>query len=139
MIVVAKLGKPYTDAERISFIVNYNHQLGYQINETENELQALGFDDDELKEQKISEVRSIRDNYLKIYVDDRAKSPFMWDEVSEEEKTLIGEYRKYLLDYTEQENWYEQNPLMFDEWKDVLSTTEQVKTMGDVYGTNTSV
>lgn len=139
MIVVAKLEKPYTDAERISFIVNYNHQLGYQINETENELQALGFDDDERKEQKISEVRAIRDNYLKIYVDDRARSPFMWDEVPEEEKALIGEYRKYLLDYTEQENWYERNPLTFEEWKEELNTTEQVKTMGDVYGTNTSV
>ena len=137
MIVVAKLEKPYTDAERISFIVNYNHQLGYQINETENELQALGFDDDERKEQKISEVRAIRDNYLKIYVDDRAKSPFMWDEIPEEEKALIGEYRKYLLDYTKQENWYEHNPLMFEEWKESqtpITEEPHVPTMGEVYG-----
>lgn len=119
MIVVAKLEKPYTESKRVEFIVNYNHQLGYQINETDTGLEALGFDDDERKEQKISEVRSIRDNYLKIYVDDRAKSPFMWDEIPEEEKALIGEYRKYLLDYPEQENWWESNPLTFEEWKGI--------------------
>lgn len=64
MIVVASLKKPYSDADRISFIVNYNHQLGYKINETENELQALGYDDDERKEQKAVEARAERDRRI---------------------------------------------------------------------------
>ena len=68
-------------------------------------------------EQKKAEVRSVRNQYLKQYVDDRAKSPFMWNEVTEEEKALIGEYRKYLMDYPETEGWWEQNPLTFEEWK----------------------
>lgn len=68
-------------------------------------------------EQKKAEVRAVRDQYLKQYVDDRAKSPFMWNEVSEEEKALIGEYRKYLMNYPETENWYEHNPLTFEDWK----------------------
>ena len=68
-------------------------------------------------EQKKAEVRAVRNQYLKQYVDDRAKSPFMWNEVSEEEKALIGEYRKYLMDYPETEGWWEQNPLTFEEWK----------------------
>lgn len=67
-------------------------------------------------EQKKDEVRAIRNQYLKQYVDDRAKSPFMWNEVTEEEKALIGEYRKYLMDYPETEGWYEHNPLTFEEW-----------------------
>lgn len=37
-------------------------------------------------EQKKAEVRAVRNQYLKQYVDDRAKSPFMWNEVTEEEK-----------------------------------------------------
>lgn len=61
-------------------------------------------------------VRQVRDFYLIQYVDNRAKSPFQWDEVSEEEKAVIGEYRMYLLDYTETENWWLQNPLTYDEW-----------------------
>lgn len=64
MIVIAKLEKPYKDSERISFIVNYNHQLGYQINETEDALEALGYDDDERKEQKAAEVRAERDSRI---------------------------------------------------------------------------
>lgn len=71
-------------------------------------------------EQREAEVRAIRNQYLKQYVDDRAKSPFMWDEVPEEEKTLIGEYRKYLMNYTETEGWYEQPPKDFSTWKEML-------------------
>lgn len=35
---------------------------------------------------------------------------------TEEEKTKYAEYRKYLRDYTESENWWLQNPLTYDEW-----------------------
>ena len=49
MEIKAKLQKPFTDIERMSFVVSYNHQLGYEINETETELQALGYTEDELE------------------------------------------------------------------------------------------
>ena len=70
-------------------------------------------------EQKKDDVRAFRNQYLKQYVDDRAKSPFMWNEVPEEEKTLIGEYRKYLMDYPETEGWWEHSPMNFEEWKEL--------------------
>ena len=85
---------------------------------------------DEAIEQKKAEVRAVRNQYLKQYVDDRAKSPFMWNEVTEEEKALIGEYRKYLMDYPETEGWYEHNPLTFEEWKQA-SELEQIVASGD--------
>jgi hypothetical protein len=69
----------------------------------------------EVKEQ---EVRTIRNDYLKKYIDDRAKSPFMWDEVSDEEKEVLQAYRKYLMDYPETaEDWFEHNPKTLEEWK----------------------
>lgn len=68
------------------------------------------------KEELQAQVRQVRNMYLVQYVDDRAKSPFQWAEVSEEEKAVIGEYRIYLLNYTESENWWLQNPLPYDEW-----------------------
>ena len=54
-------------------------------------------------------------------------------------RELLLKYRNYLRKYPETEGWYEDNPLMFEEWKETLNTTDQPKTMGDVYGTNTSV
>ena len=114
---VAILAKPYKDSERVDFIVNYNHNLGLQIEETETELQAWDFDDEEKLEQRKQQIRDVRNSYLKKYIDDRAKSPFMWDEVSDNEKKVLQAYRKYLMDYTETEGWYEHNPMNFDEWK----------------------
>ena len=52
MEIKAELLKPYTDIERISFIVNYNHKLGYAIKETEISLQALCETKEEKEEQE---------------------------------------------------------------------------------------
>ena len=49
MEIKATLLKPCTEEERIDFIVQYNHQQGYVIEETETELQALGYTEDELE------------------------------------------------------------------------------------------
>ena len=59
MELKSTLQKPYTDIERADFIVENNHQKGYEIKETEYELQAWGYDSEELlqqaKENKIAE------------------------------------------------------------------------------------
>jgi hypothetical protein len=52
MEIKAILQKPYTDNQRINFIVQYNHNLGYVIEETETELQALGYTEEEIDEQE---------------------------------------------------------------------------------------
>lgn len=52
MEIKATLKKPYTDIERMSFVVSYNHQLGYEIKETETELQALGYTEEEIVEHE---------------------------------------------------------------------------------------
>ena len=52
MILITKLEKPYTDEERENFIVEYNHNQGYEIKETETELQAWSYSDEEIAEQK---------------------------------------------------------------------------------------
>ncbi|WP_086288906.1 DUF4376 domain-containing protein [Campylobacter devanensis] len=61
MEIKAVLKKPYTDEERIEFIVNNNHSNGWQINETDTELQALGRNDLEIaKSNKLDELSSIK-------------------------------------------------------------------------------
>ena len=68
MEIKATLNKPYTDKQRADFIVQYNHQLGYEIKETETALQAWGLDDTELlqqaKENKYNEANNKAREYL---------------------------------------------------------------------------
>ena len=66
--------------------------------------------EDELKQR----VRLVRNEYLKdtdfTQLND---APF-----TTEEKLQYAQYRQYLRDYTEGENWWQQYPLDFDSWKE---------------------
>lgn len=59
MEIKATLSKPYTEEERINFIVEYNHNLGYEINETETELQALGYTEEESAQQERERIAKL--------------------------------------------------------------------------------
>ena len=61
MEIKATLQKPYTDNERMDFIVQYNHGMRYVIEETETELQALGYTEEELAQQE-------RERIAKLYL-----------------------------------------------------------------------
>lgn len=52
MEIKATLNKPYTDKQRIDFIVSENHQKGYEIKETETALESWGFTDEEKAAQQ---------------------------------------------------------------------------------------
>lgn len=52
MEIKAELAKPYSEQQRIDFIVEYNHKLGYEITETETGLQALGYTYEELAQKE---------------------------------------------------------------------------------------
>ena len=47
MEIKAQLEKPYTEEQRIQFIVDFNHNLGYTIEETETHLNAMGYTEEE--------------------------------------------------------------------------------------------
>lgn len=65
MEIKSTLQKPYTEEQRIEFIVEQNHRKGYEIRETEDELQAWGADANDLlvlrKQQRIAENDELRD------------------------------------------------------------------------------
>lgn len=52
MEIKAALNKPYTETDKIDFIVTYNHNSGYEIRETEEQLQAWGYTEEEKEEQE---------------------------------------------------------------------------------------
>lgn len=60
MEIKETLNKPYTEQKRIQFIIRNNHRLGYEIRETQTELQAWGLTQEEIIEQqkqiKIAEI-----------------------------------------------------------------------------------
>ncbi len=56
MEIKAELTKPYTDEERMNFIIENNHKLGYLIEETEMSLQAKGYTEEELMEQEQQKI-----------------------------------------------------------------------------------
>ena len=62
MEIKATLDKPFTFEQKRDFIVTQNHNLGYEIRETETELQAWGYTQEELltqaKESKLQEADS---------------------------------------------------------------------------------
>ena len=65
MEIKAQLNKPYTDIQKADFIVVNNHELGYEIRETETALEAWGYTEEEKEEQQ-KQVRNIEiDNKIK--------------------------------------------------------------------------
>lgn len=59
MEIKATLNKPYDEIDKLDFIVTNNHQLGYEIKETETALEAWGLTEEEnltlAKKNKYSE------------------------------------------------------------------------------------
>ena len=51
MEIKATLNKPYEEKDRLDFIVEQNHQNGYEIKETEIALEAWGYTEEEKQEQ----------------------------------------------------------------------------------------
>lgn len=59
MEIKATLQKPYEESERLDFIIQYNHNLGYIIEETETELQALWYTDEELEAKEKERIGNL--------------------------------------------------------------------------------
>ena len=79
---------------------------------------VIYIDESELTEAKKEYVRAVRNSYLVEYVDGAVSNPLRWADMSEELRQMYTDYRKYLLDYTDGDNWWEQNPKTLEEWKD---------------------
>lgn len=107
MEIKATLQKPYNESQRTGFIVNYNHKLGYIINETETELQALGYSQEELEQQERERIAHLcltkREIFLALY-EDLGITP---DEI---EKTINNP--KYLIEFRYANEYFRGNPLI---------------------------
>lgn len=57
MEIKAKLNKPYTDKQRMDFIVEYNHNNGFEIQETEETLLAVYNEPPAPTNEEIQQIR----------------------------------------------------------------------------------
>lgn len=73
MEIKSILNKPYTENERLNFIVQQNHKQGYEIKETDKALEAWGYTEEEIEEQKREQINSLsltkREVFLALYKD----------------------------------------------------------------------
>jgi len=65
MEIKNSLRKPYSENQRLDFIVENNHRQGFEIKETDEALEAWGFSDDEKESQAKKAGRINRISELK--------------------------------------------------------------------------
>lgn len=76
---------------------------------------VLGFAPEKPVETLQAEVRAVRNSYLEKYVDPK-QLVLVWEGMSVDERNIYSDYRRYLLDYTDNEDWYLSNPMTLDEY-----------------------
>lgn len=110
-----KLNKPYTNTQYADFAV-YCNRNGLIIEDKGDYLEAVNLPEPTVEELQ-AEVRAVRNSYLETYVDPK-QLVMVWERLSEDERQTYADYRQYLLDYTQTENWWLNNPLTFEEWQE---------------------
>lgn len=61
--------------------------------------------------------RNERDNILSTVIDPVMMNSVRWSELSDEDQEIWKAYRRYLLDFTNQDNWWTLPILSFSDWK----------------------
>lgn len=73
-------------------------------------------DDPVAIEYEKNRIRELRNSYLVQFVDPIVSNQIRFSEMSETDKEKILNYRRYLLDYTNNENWWQKLPLDWENW-----------------------
>lgn len=109
-----KVYKPYTNKQYADLAV-YCNQNGLIIEDKGDYLESVN-PPAPTKEDLQAAVREVRNSYLVEYVDPY-QLVIRWGTFTEAEQNDLINYRQYLLDYTDGQGWWEENPLTFEEWK----------------------
>ena len=118
-----RLEKPYTDKQYADLAV-YCNKNGKVIEDKGDYLESVNLPEPTVEELQ-AQVRAVRNSYLEKYVDPK-QLVLVWDSLSADDKKLYADYRQYLLDYTKVEEWYLNNPMTLDEWKQSVEEPEEV-------------
>ena len=112
MEIKAQLNKPCTEDERMAFVVEQNHKLGYEIKETETALEAWGYTEQEKQEQERKRINLLsmtkREMFLGLYQAKGITPDMLKAQITDPQALIEFEYAN---------DYYRGNPLI-----DVIGT-----------------
>ena len=121
MEIKSKLNKPYTEKERINFIVDQNHRLGYEIRETETALEAWGYTEEEKQKQERERLDNLsmtkREMFLGLYQAKQITPDMLKAQITDPQALIEFEYAN---------DYYRGNPLIDVIGGQLGFTTEQL-------------
>ena len=107
MEIKTKLIKPYTENEKMDFIVQYNHGMGCKIEETETALEAWGYTDEEIAEQERKRINLLsmtkREMFLGLYQAKGITPDMLKTQITDPQALIEFEYAN---------DYYRGNPLI---------------------------
>lgn len=124
MKIEARLNKPYTEEQRLEFIVEHNHNQGFVIEETEEALLAMGLTNEEKELQE--KERIARLNMTKL---DFAKYLKEYGVSYPQLKELLASNDNAQMQWDLCERVYRFNPLLDELAKGFGITSEQLDTI----------
>lgn len=107
MEIKATLLKPYTERDRLNFIIEQNRKLNYEIRETEEAIEAWGYTEEELAElerERISKLSLTKREVFLALLDDKGITPQQLRSQITDERALIE------FDYAN--DYFRGNPLI---------------------------
>ena len=108
MEIKAELIKPYTEEQRIKFIVEQNHRLGYSIEEQSTKLVALGLTQEELNQQERN-----RKDMLALTRCDVLKALYQAKGITPNDiKALLKDNVEALIELEYAQNFYRGHPMI---------------------------
>ena len=108
MEIKAELIKPYTEEQRIKFIVEQNHRLGYSIEEQSTRIVALGLTQEELTQQERN-----RKDMLALTRCDVLKALYQTKGITPNDiKALLKDNVEALIELEYAQNFYRGHPMI---------------------------
>lgn len=107
MEIKSELKQPYTEKERINFIVEQNHNNGYEIRETETALEAWGYTKEEIKVKERERIAKLsmtkREMFLGLYQAKQITPDMLKAQITDPQALIEFEYAN---------DYYRGNPLI---------------------------
>ena len=121
MEIKAELKQPYTENERINFIVEQNHKQGYEVKETETALEAWGYTEEEKQEREKERINLLsmtkREMFLGLYQAKGITPDMLKAQITNPQALIEFEYANY---------YYRGNPLIDVTGSQLGFTSEQL-------------